>query len=204
MHRTKTYLALGDSMSIDDYTGVRGGGAVNQFFRTLGKDWSLDDRTCDGCRMADVPRNRRGDLVTLTIGGNDLLWNRQRYLQEGLDEFQREHAALLAEIRQMNPGATLIVGDVYEPDAPLSDVERRGLSAANAAIHANCAQAQAVVAPIHDTFQRHSHRYLCLGIEPTLAGATAIARLFAQAYQRPIGPGHPTDRDHVDRSSLSC
>jgi hypothetical protein len=26
--RTKTYLALGDSMSIDLYTGVKGGGAV--------------------------------------------------------------------------------------------------------------------------------------------------------------------------------
>ena len=25
---TKTYLALGDSMSIDDYTGVAGGGAM--------------------------------------------------------------------------------------------------------------------------------------------------------------------------------
>ena len=79
VHGSKTYLALGDSMSIDDYTGVRGGGAVNQFFRTLGNEWSLDDRTFDGCQMVGVPRNGRGDLITLTIGGNDLLWNRETY-----------------------------------------------------------------------------------------------------------------------------
>lgn len=33
---SRVYLALGHSMSIDDYTGVAGGGAVSQFFRTLG------------------------------------------------------------------------------------------------------------------------------------------------------------------------
>ena len=42
---SRTYLALGDSMSIDDYTGVAGGGAVNQFYRRLGDGWTLDDRT---------------------------------------------------------------------------------------------------------------------------------------------------------------
>lgn len=187
MHGATTYLALGDSMSIDDYTGVEGGGAVNQFFRALGEGWSLDDRTFDGCIMAGVPRNGHGDLITLTIGGNDLLWNRERYLREGIDDFQREHAELLAAIRQANPDATLIVGDVYEPAMPLSDVERRGLSTANAAIHKNCEQVQAAVAPIHDTFQGHSHSFLCLGIEPTLLGATAIARLFEEAYRRTSG-----------------
>ena len=31
----RLYLALGDSMSIDLYTGVRGGGAVSQFYGWL-------------------------------------------------------------------------------------------------------------------------------------------------------------------------
>jgi len=31
----RTYLALGDSMSIDLYTGVEGGGAVRQFYGWL-------------------------------------------------------------------------------------------------------------------------------------------------------------------------
>jgi len=184
MQRVKTYLALGDSMSIDDYTGVRGGGAVNQFLQTLGKNWALDDRTFDGCLMAAVPENGRGDLITLTIGGNDLLWNRDKYLREGIDDFQREHAELLAKIRRENPPALFIVGDIYEPALPLSNAELRGLSAANAAIHKNSEQVQAVVAPIHDTFQGRSHEFLCLAIEPTLLGASAIAKLFADAYQR--------------------
>jgi len=184
MHGAKTYLALGDSMSIDDYTGVQGGGAVSQFFRTLGKNWSLDDHTFDGCQMAGVPRNGCGDLITLTIGGNDLLLNREKFLREGLDDFQREHAALLSDIRRANPAATFIVGDIYEPDIPLSDVERHGLAAANAAIRENCAQVQAIVVPIHDTFRGRSSIYLCLGIEPTLQGAAAIAKLFETAHRK--------------------
>ena len=183
MNGAKTYLALGDSMSIDDYTGVKGGGAVSQFFRTLGKHWSLDDRTFDGCLMAGVPRNGYGDLITLTIGGNDLLLNREKYLREGIDDFQREHAALLAGIRQANPHATLIVGDIYEPAILLCDVELDGLAAANTAIRENCDHVHAIMAPIHDTFQGHSGAYLCLGIEPTFQGATAIARLFETAFR---------------------
>lgn len=74
----KTYLGLGDSMSIDDYTGVEGGGAINQFFRTPGDGWKLDDRVFDGSLMEGVPRDGIGDVITLTIGGNDLLWNKER------------------------------------------------------------------------------------------------------------------------------
>jgi hypothetical protein len=184
MHSSKTYLALGDSMSIDDYTGVRKGGAVNQFFYVLGKGWLLDDRTFDGCSMATVPLDGHGDLITLTIGGNDLLLNREKYLREGIADFQREHALLLARIRWENPRALFIIGDIYEPAAPITSNERRGLAAANAAIHKNCAQVQAIVAPIHDTFEGRSSELLCLAIEPTLLGATVIARLFEEIYLR--------------------
>jgi hypothetical protein len=184
MHPSKTYLALGDSMSIDDYTGVRGGGAVTQFFCALGKGWALDDRTFDGCSMATVPFDGHGDLITLTIGGNDLLLNREEYLREGIADFQREHALLLARIRRENPRALFIVGDIYEPGAPITSNERRGLAAANTAIHKNCAQVQAIVAPIHDTFEGRSSELLCLAIEPTLLGATVIAQLFEEIYLR--------------------
>jgi lysophospholipase L1-like esterase len=184
MQSAQTYLALGDSMSIDDYTGVRGGGAVNQFFRTLGKNWELDDRTLDGCNMATVPLNGRGDLITLTIGGNDLVWNREKYLRDGIGDFQREHAALLTSIRRENPRALFIVGDIYEPATPLTSEERRGLADANTAIHKNCRKVQALVAPIHDAFQGRSQSYLCLAIEPTLLGASAIAKLFEEAFRR--------------------
>jgi hypothetical protein len=42
----RTYLALGDSISTDDHTGVRGGGAPSQLARKLGVE--LVDLTRDG------------------------------------------------------------------------------------------------------------------------------------------------------------
>ena len=72
-NKLSAYLALGDSMSIDQYTGVEGGGAVSQFYKWLGDLWSLDDRSADMCRMRYVPTDGQGDVITLTIGGNDLL-----------------------------------------------------------------------------------------------------------------------------------
>jgi len=180
----KTYLALGDSMSIDDYTGVVGGGAAKQLARALGEDWTLDDRTLDGCMMPHVPADATGDLITLTIGGNDLLWHRQEYLARGLDPFIREHRELLANIRRANPDAVLIVGDIYGPDAQLDEREEQALAAANRAIAANCAEVDAELTPIHETFRGQESEYLCLQIEPTLAGATAIARLFCEAARK--------------------
>jgi hypothetical protein len=69
------YLALGDSISIDDYTGVRGG-APSQLARTLGVelvDLTRDGNTTDGV-LADLVRvPAAADVVALTVGGNDLL-----------------------------------------------------------------------------------------------------------------------------------
>ena len=41
------YLALGDSMSIDDYTGVRGGGAASQLAKLI-RASEFIDLTRDG------------------------------------------------------------------------------------------------------------------------------------------------------------
>lgn len=184
MNTPKKYLALGDSMSIDDYTGVPGGGAVNQFHRWLGEGWTLEDLTVDGCVMSGVPRSGQGDLITLTIGGNDLLWNTEQYLREGLGEFAAEHLSLLQSLRAANPESLLIVGDIYAPDAPLSELESAALGQANAMIRANCQAVGATLAEIHATFRGREPDYLCLAIEPTHAGATAIANLFREVYPR--------------------
>lgn len=184
MANERIYLALGDSMSIDDYTGVKGGGAVNQFFRSLGSNWSLDDRTFDGCQMAGVPSDGEGAVVTLTIGGNDLLWNKAQYLSEGVANFAAEHLALLRALREQNPNSLLIVGDIYSPAAPLTDAEARGLADANQAIHENCREVGAQLVAIYEAFQGREDSLLCLGIEPTLKGAEVIAGLFADAMSR--------------------
>ena len=115
---SRLYLALGDSMSIDEYTGVPGGGAVSQLYtwlKGLGQSWALDDRTADMCRMRYVPASVTGNLITLTIGGNDLLADQQRYLKDGLSSFAQEHLNLLTRLRADNPDALLIVGNIYAP-----------------------------------------------------------------------------------------
>lgn len=131
-------------MSIDDYTGVEGGGAVMQFFRSLGDGWALDERTFDGCRIAGVPVDGRGEVITLTVGGNDLLFNADKYVRDGLQEFAAQFAQLLGRVRQTNPTATFIVGDVYAPAAPLSAAGAGRLAEANVLIRENCERVGAV------------------------------------------------------------
>jgi hypothetical protein len=63
------HLALGDSSSIDDYTGVSCGGAPSQLARKLGLE--LVERTRDGNTTQDVLSDlarapTAADVVTLT------------------------------------------------------------------------------------------------------------------------------------------
>ena len=89
---TRLYTALGDSMSIDLYAGGPGRGAASLLHRNrdadfpdwAGRDlatrgYDLLDLTYDGATSAGVleqqlPRlDWRPDLVTITMGGNDLM-----------------------------------------------------------------------------------------------------------------------------------
>jgi lysophospholipase L1-like esterase len=182
--KPRRYLALGDSMSIDLYTGVSGGGAVSQFYqwlKSLGQLWTLADRTSDGCRMRYVPASATGDLITLTIGGNDLLAEQQTYLQEGLERFALEHIELLTKLRAANPDALVIVGNVYASQTPLPDHITAALDQANAIIAANVQRIGGHLADIRGAFRGHEQEYLCYDIEPSLKGAAVIADLFKQA-----------------------
>jgi lysophospholipase L1-like esterase len=118
----RIYLALGDSISIDDYTGVPAGGAPSQLARKLGVE--LVDLTRDGNTtygvLADLARApSAADLVTLTAGGNDLLGGEQpRAILRRLHE--------IAE--RLDPlGAHVVVNTVYDPSDGDNDVGRREL-----------------------------------------------------------------------------
>ena|SRR5579871_4121976 len=71
------YLALGDSISIDDYTGVISGGAASQFARLIQaqavEDLTSDGQTTEGVLEALRRVSLRPDIITLTAGGNDFL-----------------------------------------------------------------------------------------------------------------------------------
>ncbi len=176
------YLALGDSMSIDKYTGVVGGGAVAQFHKWLGTEWQLLDQTADGCTMDWVDTKATGDLITLTIGGNDALQHMERVMTEGVSFLLQRHRDLLERIRQTNPTSCLIAGNVYSPQTTLPlDLEQM-LTQLNAGIEQNIHDVNGYLADIYATFKGHEATHLCQDIEPTLEGATAIAQLFIDQY----------------------
>lgn len=180
----KTYLALGDSMSIDDYTGVERGGAVSQFSRYLGPEWTLIDRTADGCTIECVPTADRGDLITLTIGGNDALAVIDRIAEADIRTILRSHRSLLEKIREGNPRACLIIGNIYTPDFPLPRSLRSLLDLLNRGIAENIRRVDGRLADIFTAFEGHTQEWLCQQIEPNLAGATAIAELFKSQFPR--------------------
>jgi len=141
----------------------------------------------DGCTIPNVPRDRKGDIITLTIGGNDAMTRMDELLQHGVEQLLRDHLQLLTELRQANPKACIIVGNIYEPQSFLPDEYRPLLHALNEGIKKNITAAGCSFADIHAAFKGHEAEYLCRDIEPTLAGAKAIASVFGSGYRDWVG-----------------
>jgi len=182
------YLALGDSISIDDYTGVRGGGAASQLARKLGVD--LVDLTRDGNTtqgvVADLARApAAADVVTLTAGGNDLLGG----------DLPRAILRRLHQIAQrIQPlAARVVVNTIYDPSDGDNDVGgrdlglsrlatielRRRLNAVNGGIARLARERGFLLADLERLFHGHGvasdEPWFVQVIEPNLSGATAIA-----------------------------
>ena len=74
----------------------------------------------------------------------------------------------------------MIVGNIYRPLGLAAALEA-SLDGCNRII-GHWAEVHGFrLADIHGTFRGHEDEYLCLGIEPTLQGASVIAGLFEQA-----------------------
>ncbi len=182
------YVALGDSISIDDYTGVVGGGAPTQLARKL--DLDLVDLTRDGNTTRGVLEDLRrapaaAEIVTLTAGGNDLLGG----------ELPRPILRRLGEIADgvERVGARVIINTVYDPSDGDDEVGRRelGLSrlaafelrrrlnALNRGIGRLARERGFLLADLERLFHGHgvasADPWFVHVIEPNLAGATAIA-----------------------------
>ena len=179
------YVALGDSISIDDYTGVRGGGAASQLARLLDAtdfvDLTRDGHVTDGV-LADLARvPPEPDVVTLTVGGNDLLMGRPaRQIVDNVAAI----AERLAPFR-----AHTILNTVYDPTDGDDELGQRALGlppetrlefdAVNAGIKDAAAAHGFLLADLEELFHGHgiasSDPWFVLEIEPNLAGASAIA-----------------------------
>jgi lysophospholipase L1-like esterase len=187
-YRVTIYLSLGDSISIDDYTGVRGGGAASQLARKLGVD--LVDLTSDGNTtqgvVADLARApAAADVVTLTAGGNDLLGG----------DLPRAILRRLHQIAQrIQPlAARVVVNTIYDPSDGDNDVGRRDLglsrlatielrrrlNAVNGGIARLARERGFLLADLERLFHGHGvasdEPWFVQVIEPNLSGATAIA-----------------------------
>lgn len=207
------YLALGDSVSIDDYTGVPGGGAAAQFARRIGAD-AVENLTLDGCTTAgalDTLRHAtlRPDVITVTAGGNDLLLCAGvsgDWCGPAVRQVIGDNLALLAD-RLAAFRAVVILNTIYDPtdgdDVLLPALGftaafRAVYNAVNADIRHLAAARRYRLADLQTLFHGHGlaspDPWLVQLIEPNYAGATAIAREWARLFlagESPLKPdGH--------------
>ncbi len=177
------YAALGDSMSIDVYAGGPGRGATSLLHRNrdadfpdwAGRDLSsrgfdLLDLTYDGATSVGVldrqlPRlDRSPDLVTVTMGGNDLMgaYGDGAAAEAVIRAVAQRGEALLAGL----PGsARVVVTTVYDPSDGTGAVPGGGLppwpdgprlvTRLNDALTGLAARHGAVVADVHAHFLGH-------------------------------------------------
>ena len=242
------YVALGDSISIDEYPGldwqernrlrapVSGLGAASLLFANDDQAWpdfrGTDLRTlCPGIRFhslavdggvtthvldRQLPRlgngDRRPTLVTLTVGGNDLL----QLLRPGAgapgpedaDRILGTIATILDRLERLFPGRAVLVGTVYDPSdggpwfmgRPLGPAERAILDRLNDGLRDLATREERVVlADIAAHFAGHGLSaptaeqwyWPHMVIEPSARGASEVRRLWLQS----LGIGGPDGGD---------
>ena len=234
------YVALGDSISIDVYAGGRGRGGASLLARNRDRDFpdwrgrdlattrpelafallATDGATTTSLLDAQLPRLESAAavprVVTLTIGGNDVLgaYGDTRRALEIVEVVRARVAQALARLRAlMAPEDPLVVGTVYDPSDGTAEAWRVGLppwpdvvdvlAELNAALRALASEHGAVVADIHGRFLGHGLRagnpaqpaarprnralWYCQIIEPNAWGADAVRAAFWEALHARAG-----------------
>ncbi len=205
------YLALGDSISIDDYTDVEGGGAVNQFARLIRadqvEDFTQDGRTTAGV-LADLERvTLTPNVVTLTAGGNDFLQAVFRHAAPtenvSPDYWPRLVQPTLANLTRIAERLAqfhcpVILNTVYDPtdgdNALFAQIgvpppARQAFDALNKGIIALAQTHGFLLSDLETLFHGHGLRsqdcWFIMNIEPDYAGATAIAAHWFRLLRAP-------------------
>jgi lysophospholipase L1-like esterase len=204
------YLALGDSISIDDYTGVAGGGAAGQFAKLISAT-EFQDLTLDGSTTGSVLQTMalvkiKPEIVTLTAGGNDLLLcsadgpdDATAAVPEHLRVAAAEAVDNLTQIaeRLARYNCPVIMNTVYDPtDGDDSLAGELGMDAAcryvfdriNHAIRSLSAVHGFLLCDLEKLFHGHgfpsAEPWLVHQVEPNHAGATAIAAQWYALFSR--------------------
>lgn len=224
------YVALGDSISIDDYSGGPGRGGASLLFANRDEDFpewhgrdlrtvqpgttfallATDGATTRSLVQAQLPRLRtlglRPTVVTLTIGGNDLLgaYGSTDTARGVIAGVRAAVDLVLTELTEAAPTARIVVGTVYDPSDGTGDAGRLGLppwpdavaviSELNDALRAVALAHGAVVAEIAAAFRGHGllageptrreprpaerDLWFCNLIEPNAWGANGVRSAF--------------------------
>lgn len=204
------YVALGDSISIDDYSGGPGRGGASLLFANRDDDFpdwrGLDLRTrdpgttfhllaTDGATTrtlleAQLPRLHalqvRPTIATVTIGGNDLLaaYGDTPAAREVVARVQVAVDRALPEIAaRLAPSGRLVLGTVYDPSDGTGDAARLGLPPWPDAV--------GVIGELNDALRTVAARHgaAVADIAATFRGHGLLAGNPAQRHPR------PTDRD---------
>ncbi|GAA1655463.1 GDSL-type esterase/lipase family protein [Actinoplanes couchii] len=172
------YVALGDSMSIDDYAGGPGRGAASLLHRDLNEHesghksgWDLLVLARDGAVTADV-LNRQlpqltvaADLATVTMGGNDLLsaYGDDIAAPAVIARVEAQADGVLARLRRLT--GRIVVTTVYDPSDGTGVVPGSGLGpwprgphwirTLNQALTTVAGRHGAPVADVHAAFHGH-------------------------------------------------
>jgi lysophospholipase L1-like esterase len=223
------YVALGDSMSIDDYAGGAGRGAASLLYRNCDADfpeWAGRELAAtglqaqilaqDGATAADVfgqqlPLIEQPPaVVTLTMGGNDLLaiYGNSAAAETAIGDVIAAGEEILSRLNAASGGARIVVTTVYDPSDGIGDADATGLlrpwpegpavlRALNAALTGLARRHGALVADVHGCFLGHGatagapsqvlsrpasrNLWYCNLIEPNAWGAHEIRRTWWQA-----------------------
>lgn len=203
--RAQRLLVLGDSIGT-------GAGATTSYaaelVERLGRPLDLRNLARNGWTTSDLltalqedPRFRgavaEADLITVTIGGNDLLAARRAYLDgtcggaDGLDcvraavaDLGQRWDAIAAELRSLAPeAATIVTATIYDPfagvspDAAITQTLDDYLTQANAAIRDRASAHGIAVAPVAESFAGQADLISDDGIHPSDSGHARIADL---------------------------
>lgn len=216
MKEIDRYLGLGDSMSSDDFPG-KGKGAISLFYRNHpdttefnGQDViSLNPR----CSLYNLARNgytsgdvvnllrklqldaRQGTtMVTLTVGGNDLLqfllhkdYSPEKMFQNYENNLHNIIDLLATKIRTFH----LIIGTVYDPTRQMGLVvpqivqKEELIKQLNERIFKLSDSTSIFIADSYTHFMEHAtDKWFILPFEPSATGASEIRRVFWDGLQR--------------------
>jgi lysophospholipase L1-like esterase len=171
-------------------------------FLNLAEDGAtIDDVTTEELARLGHDSNDSGILVTLTIGGNDLLaaLSTGRYLELAIRRIVERYTELIAMIREELPNATLLLTTVYDPTdgtGILPGLESYGrlpleyLDQFNDLVRRTAGSGERTkVADVHRHFVGHGMKALETDrwywkrnvIEPSARGASEIRRAWLEA-----------------------